>query len=100
MAKGYWIAMVDVKNPEGYKGYTSALQAVLKKFGGRYLSRGGKTEVVEGKVKPRIVTVEFPSYEAAMNCYRDADYQKIVPIRTANAEADLVVMEGYDGAQP
>ena len=41
MAKGYWIARVDVKNEEAYKPYAAANPAIFKKYGGRFLVRGG-----------------------------------------------------------
>ena len=48
MAKGYWIARVDVKNEEGYKPYAAANPAIFKKYGGRFLVRGGKFDAAEG----------------------------------------------------
>jgi len=100
MAIGYWIANVDVRNADGYKEYVAALPDILRKFGGRYVTRGGKTEVVEGKNRSRVVVLEFPSYEAAMACYRSPEYAKAITLRQANADADLIVIEGYDGPQP
>lgn len=100
MAKGYWIANVDVRNADGYKQYVAALPDIFCKFGGRYTTRGGKTEVVEGKSRSRIVIIEFPSYEAALTCYRSPEYAKAIALRQANADADLIVIEGYDGPQP
>lgn len=101
MAKGYWIAQVEVKNADGYKNdYVSLLPAVLKKFGGKYVTRGGQTEVVEGKSKSRVVVLEFPSYQAAMDCYRSPEYAKAKAARQSHAESDLIVVEGYDGPQP
>ena len=100
MAKGYWIANVDVRNADGYKEYVAALPDIFRKYGGRYTTRGGKTEVVEGKSRSRIVIIEFPSYEAALACYRSPEYAKAIALRQANADADLIVIEGYDGPQP
>ena len=101
MAKGYWIALVEVKNMDGYRSqYVAGLPDVLRKFGGRYVTRGGQTETVEGKAKSRVVVLEFPSYEAAMAAYKSPEYAKLKAARLANADADLIVTEGYDGAQP
>jgi uncharacterized protein (DUF1330 family) len=100
MAKGYWIANVDVRNSEGYKEYTALLSDIFRKHNGRYLMRGGKVEAMEGKGRSRIVVIEFPSYEAAMTCYRSPEYAKATALRQANADADLLVVEGYDGPQP
>ena len=49
MAKGYWIALVDVSDPEGYKAYIAGNATAFRKFGGRFLVRGGKSERPEGK---------------------------------------------------
>ena len=73
--KGYWIGHVDVTDPEGYKPYVaakSAVQQVRRPFSGRRRAR----EVVEGKVRARTVVLEFPSYEAALACYRSATIRR------------------------
>ena len=49
MAKGYWSGRVDVHDDEGYKPYAAANLAIFKKFGGRYVVRGGKFTGVEGR---------------------------------------------------
>ena len=54
-------------------------------------------EVVEGKARSRIVVIEFPSYEAALACYRSPDYQAVKKLREGKAEVDLIIVEGYDG---
>ena len=95
--KGYWIAHVDVRDPEGYKAYQSANATAFGKFGARFLVRGGRQEVTEGRARSRSVVIEFPSYEAALACYRSPDYQAAKALRMGKAEIDLVVIEGYDG---
>jgi uncharacterized protein (DUF1330 family) len=100
MAKGYWIANVDVRDADGYKAYVAMLPDIFRKYGGRYTTRGGRTECVEGKSRSRIVVIEFPSFEAAMTCYRSPEYAKAIAMRQAAADADLIVIEGYDGPQP
>ncbi len=100
MAKGYWIVQIDVHDMEAYKPYQAAAGAALAKYGGKYLVRGGTHEVVEGTARSRIVVIEFPSYQAALDCYRSADYQKAMPGRTDLAVSDFVVVEGYEGPHP
>ena len=95
--KGYWIAHVDVTDPEGYKPYQVANATAFGKFGARFLVRGGRQEVTEGHARSRSVVIEFPSYEAALACYRSPDYQAAKTLRMGKAEIDLVVIEGYDG---
>ena len=100
MAKAYWIARVDVHNDEGYKAYAVANLAIFKKFGGRYVVRGGKLTCVEGQSRARNVVIEFPSYEAALACYNSPEYQANIKVRQPHSIADLIVIEGYDGPQP
>jgi uncharacterized protein (DUF1330 family) len=97
--KGYWIGHVDITDPEGYKAYMAANAVPFGKFGGRFLVRGGTREVVEGQVRGRTVVLEFPSYQAALDCYRSADYQAAIVLRKGKGELDLVIIEGYDGPQ-
>jgi uncharacterized protein (DUF1330 family) len=100
MAKGYWIAQVDVRDPDTYKNYVAALQEVLRKFGGRYVVRSGQSEVMEGTSRSRVIVLEFPSYQMARDCYRSPEYAKAIALRKPAAEVDLLVIEGYDGRQP
>jgi len=100
MAKGYWIGHVDVTDPEGYKAYVAANAEPLKKYGGRFLVRGGQFEAKEGRHRSRNVVIEFPSYEAALACYHSPEYQHAIGLRKPHAEADIIVIEGYDSPQP
>lgn len=100
MAKGYWIARVDVDDPEAYKAYVAANAAPLKRYGARFLVRAGTFENPEGASRQRNVVVEFPSYQAALDCWHSADYQTAVELRLPVSTVDMVVIEGYDGAQP
>jgi uncharacterized protein (DUF1330 family) len=100
MAKGYWIGRVDVQNEEGYKAYAAANPAIFKKFGGRYVVRGGKFEGVEGQSRSRNVVIEFADYATAMACYRSPEYQENITRRQPHSMADLIIVEGYDGPQP
>ena len=100
MAKGYWIARVDVHNDEGYKAYALANPAIFKKFGGRFVVRAGKFNAIEGQSRSRNVVIEFPDYDAAMACYNSPEYQANIKVRQPHAQADLIIIEGYDGPQP
>ncbi len=97
--KGYWIAYADITDPEGYRAYMTADMVPIGKFGGCFLVRGGAREVVEGKARARTVVIEFPSYEAAIGCYRSPDYQAARALRKGKAEFDLLVIEGFGDAR-
>jgi uncharacterized protein (DUF1330 family) len=100
MARGYWIGRVEVNNEEGYKLYAAANPAIFKKFNAKLVVRGGKYECPEGQSRSRNVVIEFPDYATAVACYRSPEYQANLKIRQANAIADLVIVEGYDGPRP
>ena len=100
MAKAYWIARVDVQNDEGYKPYAANNPAIFKKFGGRFVVRGGKFNAPEGTSRSRNVVIEFPDYDTAMACYNSTEYQANIKVRAPHSQADLIIIEGYDGPQP
>lgn len=100
MPKGYWVASIDVTDVDGYKAYVAANAEAFRKFGAKFLIRGGQSEPVEGKLRSRVVVIEFPSYEAALTCYRSPEYQKAKALRIGKGVGEIVVVEGYDGPQP
>jgi uncharacterized protein (DUF1330 family) len=97
MAKGYWIAHVDVADADVYKNYVAANAEAFAKYGARFLVRAGAHTVVEGASRKRQVVIEFPDYEAALACYRSPEYQAAKRLREPVSDADLVIAEGYDG---
>ena len=100
MAKAYWIARVNVHNMDGYKEYIAQNGAVFKKYGAKFLVRGGKFDAKEGSSRSRNVVLEFKDYETALACYNSPEYARLVAIRGPHSECDLVITEGYDGPQP
>ena len=100
MAKGYWLAQVDVTDPKVYQDYVAANQTAFHKYGARYVVRAGRHEVMEGSCRPRLVVIEFPDYETALACYRSPEYRHAAAMRHGHAVVDIAVVEGYEGAQP
>lgn len=100
MAKGYWIAHVDVSNSEAYQLYRAANAEAFHKYGARFLVRAGDFAQVEGASRSRHVVLEFDDYGTALACYHSSEYQKAVALRRRAAETDLVVIAGYDAPQP
>ena len=100
MAKGYWLAMVDVQDPEAYKAYVRENAVAFRKYGGRFLVRGGRSETVEGQMRSRLVVIEFRDYATALECYRSPEYAKAILLRKDVSTGDVTVIEGYDGVQP
>jgi uncharacterized protein (DUF1330 family) len=100
MTKGYWVAFADISDPEGYKAYIAENAKAFRKYGARFLTRGGKGESPEGKPRSRVVVIEFPTYEAALQCYRSPEYAKAMALRMGKSVMDLAIVPGYDGPQP
>jgi uncharacterized protein (DUF1330 family) len=100
MAKGYWIARVDISDMDGYKKYIAANAKPFKQYGARFLVRGGQFENPEGTSRTRNAVIEFPSFQAALDCYESPDYQAAIRVREPVSVADIVIVEGYDGPQP
>ncbi|MDZ3991102.1 DUF1330 domain-containing protein [Pseudomonas sp. Teo4] len=95
--KAYWIAHVDITDPEQYQQYTQRAPAAFKAFGGRFLARGGRSEAMEGRPTPqRSVVIEFESYEQALACYRSALYQEACSHRQGVAKAEVIIVEGFE----
>lgn len=93
----YILAQVEVKDPEGYEDYKALASACIEKYGGKYLTRGGKVEALEGKGPGRrVVLLEFADLEAAKAFYYSPEYQEAAKIRQANSEGDFWLLEGLD----
>lgn len=100
MPKGYWVARVDVSDPQGYQGYVAANGAAFRRFGARFLVRGGRFEAPEGSSRARNVVLEFRDYDTAVACYHSEEYAAAKALRLGRADADVLIIEGYDGPQP
>lgn len=100
MPKGYWIVRVDIADPEKYKAYIAANAEPLKKYGARFLVRAGRFENPEGASRTRNAVIEFPSYQAALDCWKAPEYQRAIKLRSNVSTIDLIIIEGYEGPQP
>ncbi|MEX6504612.1 DUF1330 domain-containing protein [Pseudomonas zhanjiangensis] len=93
--KAYWIAHIEVTDPEQYREYTQRAPAAFAKYGGVFLARGGRAQALEGRVTPpRNVVIEFASYEQAQACYNSPEYQEACRHRAGAARAEVVIVEG------
>ena len=94
MAKGYWIARVDVHDSERYKDYVTTAKPAFERFGANFLARGGALTELEGKARARNVVIEFPSVQHAIDCYNSPEYQAAAKIRQEVADAEMMIVEG------
>jgi uncharacterized protein (DUF1330 family) len=94
MAKGYWIAHVTVTDPDQYKFYADAAPVAFRKYGATILARGGAFRQMEGDGRARNVVIEFPSLQAAVDCYNSEEYQSAKSKRKGAGIAEIVLVEG------
>jgi uncharacterized protein (DUF1330 family) len=93
--KAYLVAQITISDPQGYEAYRSRTRAIVESFGGRFLVRGGTLHPLEGRAGfERLAIIEFPDLESAQRFYQSADYQQLVPHRTANSDSMLLIAEG------
>ena len=91
----YVIAEVEITNADGYKEYAAQVPATVQQYGGRFIVRGGKSQVLEGEwPERRRVVIEFPSVEAARKWWDSPEYQKPKALRRANSKGRLLLIEG------
>ena len=93
--KAYWIAVYkDSSYLENLKNYVEKANPAFKKFNGKILVRGGKTETFEGNPSPRTVIIEFPNLNEALKCYHSKEYQDAKKIIKGNLDRHIQIVEG------
>src|ERR1700755_75058 len=95
----YWVARSKINDPAEYKKYTDRVPAIVAKYGGKVLARGGKYQIVEGPEKfTRHVVIEFATMEQALACHRSTEYQEAAAFRRNNGagEVEQVIVESGD----
>jgi uncharacterized protein (DUF1330 family) len=91
----YVIADVEVVDPQGYEEYRQQVPATIAAYGGRYLARGGATEVLEGSWSPkRCVILEFPDMERFRAWWSSPEYVPLRRLRERTTRSHLVVTQG------
>ncbi len=96
----YVISDVEPRDPAFVDRYRSLAAASIRKYGGRYIVRGGPIEPVEGGWKPRhLVIVEFPSMDRAHEWYRSEDYAEALMVRDRALSRRLIFVEGASATE-
>lgn len=92
--KGYWMAMVDVRDADIYKKYIETNGAAFAKYGAKFLVRAGRHTEPEGPTGNRHVIIEFDSYDTALACYNSPEYQEALKHRLAGSVGKVAIVEG------
>jgi len=92
----YWVARSKINDPVAYKKYTDLVPAIIAKYGGKVLARGGKFQIMEGPQKfQRFVVIEFPTFEQGVACFSSAEYQNAAKFRrNGGGVVEIVMLEG------
>ena len=91
----YIIADVEITNPVQYAAYIRIVPPTIARYGGRFLVRGGRTEVLEGSWSPRrVVILEFPSFEHAKQWWASEEYSTPKALRQGASVGNLILVEG------
>ena len=94
----YWLARAKIKDPVEYKKYTDLVPAIIAKYNGTVLARGGQQQQLEGPEHfLRHIVIEFPSLEQAVACHRSPEYQEARLFRLNGvSENELLIVESGD----
>ena len=91
----YFVVELEITNSAAMEPYRAAVPATIEQYGGRYRTRGGATELIEGGPEPkRIVILEFADTAAVKRWYKSPEYQKILPGRLDNSTSRAFIVEG------
>lgn len=97
MAKGYWLARLDIADRETFADYRQRNAAPLAQYGGRFVVRGGKADTKMGPARGENVVVEFDSYERAVACFNSAEYQAASQyLQRSCSTIEFVIVEGVE----
>ncbi len=91
----YLIADTNITDPERYEEYKRQVSPLVERFGGRYVARGGRHEVLEGDWQPtRVVVLEFPDMASLKGWYDSPEYAPMKAIRQGASRSRLIALEG------
>ena len=91
---GYWIIRGTVKDEAAFAEYVRLWQPIAEKYGARFIAAGKQHQTREGTDYARAVIVQFDSYEQAVACYDDPDYQASLPHAFKAYDRELTIVDG------
>ena len=95
----YWVARSKINDSVEYKKYTDLVPAIIAKYGGKVLARGGNFQIMEGPQKfQRFVVIEFPTFEQGVACFTSKEYDAAAAFRRRNGagEVETIMVDGGD----
>jgi uncharacterized protein (DUF1330 family) len=97
----YWVARSKINDPVEYKKYTDRVPAIIARYGGKVLARGGRFQIMEGPDKfHRFVVIEFPSFEQGVACFQSDEYNQAAAFRRSGAgEVETIMVDAGDATK-
>jgi len=94
----YMIVEVETTDEALMAEYRKQTPALIAKFGGKFVVRGGTCVHLEGGWHPsRMVVIEFPSLQAAEHFYYSADYKPVLELRLKAGKSRAIIVDGHNG---
>jgi uncharacterized protein (DUF1330 family) len=91
----YFIAEIQVLDPSLYARYVERVPDIVKKYGGRYLVRGGQATSFSGDWNPqRLILIEFADRGQLERCFSSPEYREIAPFRERSTVTRAIIVEG------
>lgn len=85
----------DVSKPQMYQEYVQRVPAIVAKYGGKYLARGGNVVAICGDWQPkRLIVIEFESMLKFQKWFNSPEYRAVKHLREGSANVKAVVVEG------
>lgn len=95
--KVYMVIDISIRDNELYSRYVKQVPPIIKKYGGKYLIRGGKVTSIAGNWNPeRIIVIEFTSMQHLQKCFQSPEYAQIAPLRKQSTVSKAIVVNGVD----
>jgi uncharacterized protein (DUF1330 family) len=100
MMTAYVIGEVEIRYPEKMVGYADKVAQAVARYGGRYLARGAKPDILEGGPAHKILMIEFPDIEAARAWYGSPEYREAHEMRRGHSDLRLMIVDGVIATKP
>ncbi|MFZ0052062.1 MAG: DUF1330 domain-containing protein [Desulfobaccales bacterium] len=93
----YLIIDVAVIDPDLYGEYVEQVPAVVERYGGRYLARGGDVVPLTADWHPqRIILIEFDSIDQVRDCFTSPEFLALAPLRKESTTSRAIIVEGCE----
>ncbi len=90
----YVVDMIRIEDANLYRKYTDRTPSIVKKYGGKFLTRGEEVSTLEGTpYEDRMVLLEFPDKTSVEAWFHDPEYQEAMKFRHASATTHMLLTQ-------